>query len=72
VDKLRHQLRLGLAQVPRSRLTEAADRIVRAIERQLARHAPVGSNAAIAEMLESHLRDWSARNPDLALARVTT
>jgi HEXXH motif-containing protein len=72
LGKLHQQLRLGLAQIPRSRLPEAADRIVRAIECQLETHALISSNTAIAEMLESHIRDWSARNPELSLARVTT
>ena len=69
--KLHQQLRLGLAQIPRDRLPEATRRIVGAIEDRLKAHAPVSPNSAITELLESHLRNWSERNPDLSLARVT-
>lgn len=59
-----NQLRLGLVQVPRERLTAAGEELIRLIEVDIARHeTEVGSiGARMPEALAAHLSHWHSVN----------
>jgi HEXXH motif-containing protein len=64
--KLQQQLRMAMAQIPRSQLAPAGDRIMTRIENLLAACPLVAIDSSAQQTMESHLLAWSQSNPALA------